>query len=376
MSSPSTPAVNGPTLVHVAVQSEATQSEEDPTEFAARYHAARRSNLPEASPMPLTPPTPLFTHNTPVNGFRIPVPTDMSSNSPAVNEGTLISFGVPLEDSAAKRITIRVILLAAATCAVSIVHFILNLLRGNYDSPEGGDSNSGVWSQLSALLIELSIPVSGYMGALYHNRQLTCCYCSCNLFLAVISVMSFARFQIRLLEVNGQCYLETDPSQRSLCLLWQENSFDKWVFLFNILMTSGMACCAFFAGNLLYHKLAQEGEFPDLSTAPVVGEVVQLSAAFTSTSPSQPHGSNNQVRMVTYFAVDSHYRAPAREDLTNKVVFVAISGQPRIGGLASLNPDVASPSALEQGLDPEWTDSGQAKEEGPHQSGRDIEAPN
>ena len=24
-----------------------------------------------------------------------------------------------------------------------------------------------------------------------------------------------------------QCYRETDPSQRNLCLLWQENSFDK-----------------------------------------------------------------------------------------------------------------------------------------------------
>ena len=23
----------------------------------------------------------------------------------------------------------------------------------------------------------------GYLGALYHNRQLTCCFCSCNLFL-------------------------------------------------------------------------------------------------------------------------------------------------------------------------------------------------
>lgn len=28
----------------------------------------------------------------------------------------------------------------------------------------------------------------GYMGALYHNRQLTCCFCSCNLFLAILSV--------------------------------------------------------------------------------------------------------------------------------------------------------------------------------------------
>ena len=28
----------------------------------------------------------------------------------------------------------------------------------------------------------------GYMGALYHNRQLTCCFCSCNLFLSILSV--------------------------------------------------------------------------------------------------------------------------------------------------------------------------------------------
>ncbi|CAE7230975.1 unnamed protein product [Symbiodinium necroappetens] len=65
-----------------------------------------------------------------------------------------------------KRITIRVILLAAAACAVSVIHFVVNLLRGNYDSPENGDANAGIWSQLSALLIELSIPVSGHSDSM------------------------------------------------------------------------------------------------------------------------------------------------------------------------------------------------------------------
>ena len=38
---------------------------------------------------------------------------------------------------------------------------------------------------------------AGYMGALYHNRQLTCCYCSCNLFLAIISIMKLGVIETR-----------------------------------------------------------------------------------------------------------------------------------------------------------------------------------
>mmetsp|Transcript_42075 Transcript_42075/g.98075 ORF Transcript_42075/g.98075 Transcript_42075/m.98075 type:complete len:344 (-) Transcript_42075:22-1053(-) len=289
-----------------AAEAHGYESEQDPTEFGAPPVVQAPSTA--QNPAPLRRPAGQPARNQGSSEDETVVVEGAAVDTPMITEG-LISFGVPLEDRQAKKITIRVIILASAASSFLIVHFILNLLRGNYDGPTDSNLNSGVWSQLSALLIELSIPMSGYLGALYHNKQLTCCYCSCNLFLAMISISSFLRFQIRILEVHGDCDDEPDSSQRNLCLLWVENTLDKWVFLLNFLVTSALAFGAFWAGNLLYHKLSQDGEFPDLSTSPVVGEVVQLSAAFTTFSVPHVNGAPTmQVQMVTLYDAD-----PSRE---------------------------------------------------------------
>lgn len=47
--------------------------------------------------------------------------------SELIGDGTLISFGIPLEDRQAKRFTVRVFVLAVAIGALSLVHFITPL---------------------------------------------------------------------------------------------------------------------------------------------------------------------------------------------------------------------------------------------------------
>eukprot|EP00913_Durusdinium_trenchii_P033609 g31462.t1 len=130
-----------------------------------------------------------------------------TSTTPAEHEdlfgdGSLISFGIPLEDRQAKRE------LFPHPLYCEFVDGKLQRWR-----PSRFNKRS-----------LLSIPASGYMGALYHNRQLTCCFCSCNLFLAVLSIASFTRLVIRLFEVNGNCDLESDDSQRALCEMWLDRA--------------------------------------------------------------------------------------------------------------------------------------------------------
>lgn len=241
-----------------------------------------------------------------------------TSTTPAEHEdlfgdGSLISFGIPLEDRQAKRFTIRVFVLAVSIASFSLIHFIVNLLTGSYSDGGQVGSTNEVWSSLSGLLIELSIPASGYMGALYHNRQLTCCFCSCNLFLAVLSIASFTRLVIRLFEVNGNCDLESDDSQRALCEMWLDNGVDKYVFLVNLMCSSTLSCCAFWAGNMLFQKLSPEP--PNFDDRPIVGEVVQLSTAIPNLMSVGSSGSTTPGgQVMTLYTVDRSSRSRSRSE--------------------------------------------------------------
>ncbi|CAE8739215.1 unnamed protein product, partial [Polarella glacialis] len=157
-----------------------------------------------------------------------------------------------------RKTTKRVVFLAALGATLYILNFVINLMRGNYDvNYSGSSSENSIWAAFSSLLIELSIPMCGYCGALYHNRQLACCYCSCNLFVAIVSIMSFIRFNIRISEIHGQCVSEPDLQQRRQCEIWVSESVDKYVMLFSTMSTIFMGFFAFWTGNILYNKLAQ-----------------------------------------------------------------------------------------------------------------------
>lgn len=261
----------------------------------------RRAATADSSPVPAPSPVDFGDGTSRSDGvFR-----DFSSDL------TMISFGIPLEDRQAKRFTIRVFILAVAIAAWSLMHFIANLLMGQYS--ESADGSNGIWSSLSGLLIELSIPASGYMGALYHNRQLTCCFCSCNLFLAILPVASFTRLVVRLVELRGDCEAETDYSQRSVCEMWEDNGAQKYVFLTNLICSAVLSCCACWAGNMLFQKLSPEQ--PQIDTTSVVGEVVQLGVSMplsvTTSGNTTPSG-----QVTTLYSLDPRPSGPGRSTWT------------------------------------------------------------
>lgn len=208
-------------------------------------------------------------------------------------DASVVALGIPIEDTGASKVIQRVVSLAALAATGGIVQFNINLLRGRYDQNTRYNS---VWAAFSTLLIELSIPASGFLGALYHNRPLACCYCSCNLFIAVVSLSSFVRFMLRISELGDgtqNCNNEDDAEQREACLLWTDNTVEKWMFTFNIAFTTVMGCAAFVTGNMLFNRLKQERSTFARFHSPIVGELVQLTANIVSESTGDvPRGTD------------------------------------------------------------------------------------
>lgn len=199
----------------------------------------------------------------------------------ALVDGSDIVLGVPIEDNGLVKVARRVIILAATGATFYTCHFIVDLMRGTYSTPSsGGSDSSSLWTAISSLLIQLSIPACGYYGALQSNRQLTCCFCSCNLFVTIVSIMSFIRLNIRIGELDGQCEKETNSEQRRTCELWTEEGMTKYLMICSTIWAICLGCLAFWFGNSLYQRLGQfTGSAP--RALPLVGEVIDLSSVPT-----------------------------------------------------------------------------------------------
>lgn len=209
------------------------------------------------------------------------------ANTPIVNvlqyttgaitaNGSEVVFGVPIDDSGIRKVMKRVIVLAAFAATFYICHFVSNLLRGSYAMNTEGSSS--LWTAISSLLIELSVPACGYYGALHGNRQLTCCFCSCNLFVTFVSVVAFIRLNIRIGELDGQCEQETNASTRKTCEVWTSDGADKYVMIVSMMTVICLGCLAFWFGNSLYQRLAQDFNISGPPLLPLVGEVITLSS--------------------------------------------------------------------------------------------------
>lgn len=245
-------------------------------------------------------------------------------------DGSEIVYGVPIADNGLQKLMRRVIILAAIGASFDISNFIVNLMRGSFTSEPNDRDVTALWAALSTLFIELSIPACGYSGALYNNRQLTCCFCSCNLFIVFISIMSFVRLHIRINEIDGQCEREENPTQRRSCEVWTAGGMDKYIMLVSRILLVSIGCLAFWFGNSLYSRLAQDFSlFMPSAPTPVVGEVIALTPATSSSTPATSSGNQ-----------------------TSTTSTPASAGNP----LQSASPTVAtgasreaSPSALEEG---------------------------
>jgi len=202
-----------------------------------------------------------------------------SAAGPSTTE--LIFVGIPIEDSGLGKMVRRVILLAATGATFYVCRFINGLMRGTYrETPSGSsaDDATSLWTALSSLFIELSIPACGYYGALYSNRQLTCCFCSCNLFITIVSIMSFIHLNIHISEIDGQCQREQNPQQRRTCEVWTSHGHEKYLMLTSTVLIICIGCLAFWFGNTLYNRLAQDFGLTMPHQTALVGEVIPVSS--------------------------------------------------------------------------------------------------
>lgn len=199
----------------------------------------------------------------------------LSQDGGIVFDSTDVVVGVPIADNGMRRLVRRVIVLAAMGATFFICDFIVMLMTGQFDKPNQ-TSATALWTPVSALLIELSIPACGYTGALYSNRQMTCCFCSCNLFIGVVAFMSFLRRMIRFGEIKN-CQQEKQGQERKICEDWVSDGAEKYLVVGRAILVIGIGTLAFWFGSNLYSRLGQDFMLSMPPARPLVGEVIAMS---------------------------------------------------------------------------------------------------
>jgi len=165
-----------------------------------------------------------------------------------------------------------VIILAAVAATLYIVIFNIRCINGSYGTSDSKNA-AALWTAVSHLLMELSVPVCGYCGAVYSNRQLLCCFCSCNLFTCVFVIITFIHLHIIIGDTDDCDDLE-DGTQKHSCEVWKANQFQKWADLTSTVLTIIIGFVAFWSGNGLYSRLSRDP--PAVPAITLVGEVVSL----------------------------------------------------------------------------------------------------
>jgi len=136
---------------------------------------------------------------------------------------------------------------------------------------------SELWSGLSQLAIELSIPACGYYGALYGHRTLIFFFCGANLIFIVASAIGFFRLLVVLGSSSRNMCKQEYASAKSTCEIMLGDGPEKYMLLSSLALLTVLGCLSFVAGKRLYQSLHPF----DLSSmpsgadrVPLVGEVI------------------------------------------------------------------------------------------------------
>mmetsp|Transcript_24072 Transcript_24072/g.53069 ORF Transcript_24072/g.53069 Transcript_24072/m.53069 type:complete len:307 (-) Transcript_24072:92-1012(-) len=163
-----------------------------------------------------------------------------------------IVVGEPMHDNGMVKFFRRVILLATFIAAWSVSDMIITLLQGETEGKI-------VWSLMTALMFQLSIPACGYFGAVHTNLPLTCCFSGCNVFLAILTIIRFIRGHINVAKLSGDCSKEADPEKKEYCeFLVGDDGFGLYLNHGKVLLWICVDCLGFWFGAALYQKLTQE----------------------------------------------------------------------------------------------------------------------
>lgn len=190
-------------------------------------------------------------------------------------QGSDIVLGVPLGSSSLSKMFGRVIVIAVLVAIYRVLIFIYNLLKGEYEGT-GRDGAAVMWAAMTSLLMELSIPACGYCGAVYSNRQLMCCFCTCNLFNAVVTLAGLIRLQIYFSGSPEQCNVEQRQQDRIICQEWAANGEEKRFMLISGLIIACLGSLGFWFGNTLFNRLSHGPVLLTPPLMPLVGEVISL----------------------------------------------------------------------------------------------------
>lgn len=185
--------------------------------------------------------------------------------------------GIPIVRDGFVKVWKRVLVVAAVTTSFYTCNFIGDLLRGAYSLQLEGIAS--LWAAFSALLIELSVPACGYYGARLANKQMVCCFCSCNLFVATMNVVSFVRLLVQTSDLDGNCERETNPNSRETCEMWIRGGVEKYMKFVQHVGVILLGSLAFWFGNRLYQRLTRDDGAWGPPVRHLVGEVILLSVS-------------------------------------------------------------------------------------------------
>ncbi|CAK0814747.1 unnamed protein product [Prorocentrum cordatum] len=167
----------------------------------------------------------------------------------------------------------RLLVVVGLCSTFYILWFVFELTTGSYkpdgsdlwngqavsdDSDGAGTSEDGErgTTGILGLLIQLAVPLCGYMGVTHGSRQLTCCFCGCNLFRSLWALTALLR-----LTMDGQ--LEASVSSLRYVLLVHS-------------LRCVLCAIAFCLGNHAYMLMSGGPRPSQQFLFPLVGEIVTM----------------------------------------------------------------------------------------------------
>lgn len=199
------------------------------------------------------------------------VPNSAEGSSPSV------VHGVPMIDQQLSSSLRRVILLSALVASYYVCLFIWRLLRGMYGHGQQGPSDA-LWSGLSQLAIELSIPACGYYGALYAHRTLIFFFCGANIIFIVAAAIGLFRLIVIFGSTSGQLCETEYSNTRSTCDIVTGEGPEKYFLIVSLAVLTFFGGMSFFAGKRLYQGLGPSETHENVhnNSLPLMGEIVSL----------------------------------------------------------------------------------------------------
>mmetsp|Transcript_71430 Transcript_71430/g.192334 ORF Transcript_71430/g.192334 Transcript_71430/m.192334 type:complete len:248 (+) Transcript_71430:224-967(+) len=168
----------------------------------------------------------------------------------------------------------RVIILSTMVAFYYVCGFIWRLLTGMYGNGKNGTSDA-LWSALSQLAIELSIPACGYYGAMYAHRTLLFFFCGANIIFIVAAVIGFFRLLVILSSSSAQLCQQEYASARNTCDIMTGEGVEKYFLLSSLALLTCLGCLSFLAGKRLYQGLGPfDNSEVHANRGPLLGEVI------------------------------------------------------------------------------------------------------